>query len=620
MVAAACVAAIALAAWPVQSLRAGVGGDWGWMAGLAHVAEHGMRFGDQIVWTYGPLGFLDTWYGPVLYYGDVLLLAWAYVALLQVLLAVVLLVALRRSLPLAAAVVVATVVLALTVELVPALAVALCALLLTRSDRAATRPSTGALAFALGVLTGVALLGKLNQGLELAVFAAIVLVAEPRRREALALAAGLLSSATIGWFASGQTLADAWPFVRNGAEIVAGYAAAMGVSDPGLDWSYFAALALAASLLGLTWAATPELPLRRRWALLALYAVAVAFAFKEGFVRQDPGHLEVFFASLLVPFAMLPPEATRRVAVLAPIAMAGCAVAIGGLLGAGHAARRLDPIANATAAADQLRTLASASRQDAITADLRARLDAVYRLPPGLRAAVGRRPVMLWPLLFGEVAYAYGLDLRPLPSFEPYAAYTPALDRLGARMLASERAPARILRLDAVVGDGGYPTFEAPLAALGIFCRYRQTMTQAEWQLLAPARDRCGAPRPLGTRTAPWGADVTVPPATSPSAAVVVHVEGAGPHGLERLRALLLRPRPRWIALDGRRYPLVAATAADGLLLSAPAGLDYPAPFAMAPGSRVIAVGREGDQPGGSVTYRFEEIPLRRISPVARAP
>jgi hypothetical protein len=111
-----------------------------------------------------------------------------------------------------------------------------------------------------------------------------------------------------------------------------------------------------------------------------------------------------------------------------------------------------------------------------------------------------------------------------------------------------------------------------------------------------------------------------VPAARTPDAAVVVHVEGAGPHGLERLRALALRPHPRWIALDGHRFPLVAATAADGLLLAAPPRLDYPAPFAMAPRPHAIAVGRAGDQPGGTIAYRFEEIPLRRTPIAARAP
>jgi hypothetical protein len=617
---AACVAAIALVAWPVQSIEPKLGSDWSWLAGLAYVAEHGMRFGDQIAWSYGPLGFLDTWYGPILYYGDVLLLAWLFAVLMQVLVATTLLSALRRSLPLPAAAIGAAIVLALTPDLVPALGLAWCALALTRPSDAPRDRTAQAFPLALGALTGIALLGKLNQGVELLALALIALVADPRRRDALAFAGALLASAAIGWFASGQTLADAWPYVRNGIEIVAGYAAAMGASDPDHAWSYAAALALTALALALAWVTTRALPRRRRLGLLGLYALYAALSFKEGFVRMDPGHLEVFFGDMLVPFALLPLPAGRVVPAAALAGVVAGAVTIGALLGAHHVVRKLNPYANATAAADQLGTLASAERRAAVTAAARARLDALYRLPPQLRAAIGRRPVMPWPYLWGEVAYAYGLSLRPFPSFEPYGAYTPALDRLGARMLASARAPARILRGNAGAIDGRYATFEAPLATRAIFCRYRQIAAQEPWQVLVRGSDRCGAPQPLGTRTAAWGAPVAVPAPRTRDALVIAHVEDAGPQGLERVLAFVLRPRRRWIALDGQRFRLVAATAADGLLLSAPPKLDYPAQFAMAPRPRTIAVGRDGGEPGGTIAYRFEEVPLRSVPAVARAP
>jgi hypothetical protein len=620
VVVAACVVAIAVAAWPVHSVRPEVGSDWSWVAALSYVAEHGLRFGDQIAWTYGPLGFLDTWYRPVLYYGDVLLLSWLCTALLQILLALALLVALRRSLPLPAAAVLAAGVLALAVDLAPALALAWCALVLGRPADAPRDRLAAAFPVALGALAGLTLLGKLNQGVELLVLALVVLVADPRRRDALVFAATLLATAAVGWLATGQTLADVLPYIRNGLEIVAGYAAAMGASDPDHAWTYAAAFALAALAFALAWSSMRGAPRRRRWGLLALSVVYAGFSFKEGFVRQDPGHLEVFFGDMLVLFAVLPLAASRRLLAPALAGIVAGAVTLAALLGAHHVVRKLNPVANVAAAADQLHTLASPSRQDAIVTDLRARIAALYDVSPQVRAAVGRRPVMLWPYLFGEVAYAYDLNLRPLPGFEPYGTYTPALDRLGARMLASARAPARIMRADAPAIDGRQATFESPLATLEIFCRYRQIAAREPWQVLARSSDRCGAPRPLGTRTADWGESVAVPSPRSRDALVIAHVEGAGPHGLERLRALLLRPQRRWIALDGHSYRLVAATAADGLLLYAPPRLDYPAPFAMAPHPLRVAVGRDGGEPGGSIAYRFEEVPLRPVPAVARTP
>lgn len=616
VVVAACVVAIAVVAWPVQAISPGVSSDWGWIAAVSYVAEHGMRFGEQIAWTYGPLGFLDTWYRPVLYYGDILVLSWLSTAIMQVLLALTLLTALRRSLPLPAAALVAACVLALTIDLAAALGFAWCALAVARAPDAPRDRVMAAFPVALGVLTGLALLGKLNQGLELLTLAVVALVVDPRRRDALAFAGALLAAAAAGWLATGQTPADVWPYVRYGVEVVVGYSGAMGTADPKHAWTLAAALGFVALALVLAWASMRGAPRRRRWGLLALCAVYVVFTFKEAFVRQDPGHLEVFFGDVLVLLAVLPFGSSRRLLAPALAGIVAGAVAATAVLGAHEVTRKLNPYANVAAATDQLRTLLSPARRDALTNDLRARIMSVYQIEPQVRAAVGHRPVMFWPYLFGEAAYAYDLNLRPLPSFEPYGGYTPTLDRLDARMLASSRAPARILRADVTGIDGRLPTFEVPLATLEIFCRYRQIAAREPWQVLARAGDRCGAPRPLGTQTAGWGESVSVPSPRSRDALVIAHVEGAGPHGLELLRTLLLRPQRRWITLDGASFRLVAATAADGLLLYAPPRLDYPAPYAMAPRPLSIAVGRDGGEPGGSITYRFEEVPLRPVSAV----
>jgi hypothetical protein len=221
---------------------------------------------------------------------------------------------------------------------------------------------------------------------------------------------------------------------------------------------------------------------------------------------------------------------------------------------------------------------------------------------------------MFWPSLEGQLAYAYGLDLRPLPTLEPYAAYTPALDRIGAEMLASpSRAPARIVRLAPDVSlaiDERNPRFEAPLATLEILCRYRELGRERVWQLLTRGADRCGAPRIRATVSASWGESIAVPELDRADALMLVRVDGAEAHGLERLKTLLLRPDRRWITLDGRRFRLVPATAADGLLLRVSHAADYERPFAMATNPSRIAVRREGEQPGGQLRYTFVEVPI----------
>lgn len=607
--------AVAIVAWPFRSVEPEVGGDWSWVAALSYAAQHGLDYGGEIVWSYGPLGFLDTWYGPVLFYGDILALSWLYALVVQLLLAATLLYALRRSLPLALAAVVAAVVLVLAPERTTALGLAWCVLVLTRDQDAPRDLAARAFPLALGVLTGIAVLGKLNQGAELVVLAIVTLVAVPRRRDALAFAGTLLATAAAGWLLTGQSLGDVWPYVRNAAEVVAGYAAAMGTSEPSYRWTYPAALAIVVLALGLTWDVARGAPSRRRWGLLAVAAVYVAFNFKEAFVRQDPGHLEVLFGELLVLFAVLPVRASWRPVALGSI-VAGV-VALGVIVGSHDLARTLNPVANVTAAADQLRTLASPGRRDALTAEVRAKYRSIYALSPETVERLRGRTAMFWPYLFGEAAWAYDLDLRPLPVIEPYGVYTQKLDRLAAEMIASSRAPERIVHLGNQGGgviDGRYPSFEAPLATLEILCRYREVAVQDRWQVLARSGDRCGAPRTIGAVDVPWGGSVAVPDANRPDALVLARVEGADPHGLEQVRSLLLRPKPRWIELDGMRFRLVAATAADGLLLRAPRNADYGGAFAMAPSPLRVAIGRDGGQPGGELRYTFVEVPIRPLA------
>jgi len=459
-------------------------------------------------------------------------------------------------------------------------------------------------------------LGKLNQGGELVLLAVLALLAAPRRRDALAFAGTALAAAAAGWLATGQTLADAWPYARNALELVAGYAAAMGRPDPAAhDWTIPVALVFAAFALVLAWAAARAAPTRRRGAgLLALCAVYLLGAFKEGFVLQDEPHIEAYFGDALVVFALLPLRGWRRALPLAGLA-AG-ALAFAAVAGAGEALRIVNPYANATAVADQLRVLERAAERERIRAGVRARIEHLYGVDPRLLSAIGRRTTMLWPYLYGEVAWAYGLNLRPLPSLEPYATYTPRLDRLGARALANDdTAPQRILRAAMTAApslDGRHQAFEAPLTTLAIFCRYRQLDTAGPWQLLARAPDGCGAPRRLAATTARWGEPVDVPAPRRRDALLLARVEGVREQGLERLLSLALRPHRRWIELDNARYRLIAATAADGLLLGAPPQADYPEPFTMAPNPRAMAIARDAGQPDGELRITFLEVHMKR--------
>jgi hypothetical protein len=75
--------------------------------------------------------------------------------------------------------------------------------------------------------------------------------------------------------------------------------------------------------------------------------------------------------------------------------------------------------------------------------------------------------------------------------------------------------------------------------------------------------------------------------------------------GLERVLALLYKPSERTIALDGVTHRLVGETAGDGLVLRAPADIDYTAPYNIAPNASTIAVGKAGQGRAGTKALTF---------------
>jgi hypothetical protein len=104
-----------------------------------------------------------------------------------------------------------------------------------------------------------------------------------------------------------------------------------------------------------------------------------------------------------------------------------------------------------------------------------------------------------------------------------------------------------------------------------------------------------------------WDQQVAVPSPPNVQSFVFVRIGGVAVGGLERLYALLYRPAGRVVLLDGGSHRLVEATASDGLILQAPPGIDYTAPFNLAPNSTTIAVGENGQAPtvGHPITFSF---------------
>jgi hypothetical protein len=85
----------ALGSWNVGLLTPAPGLDPSWQAALYMAGHRGLHFGSQVIFTYGPLGFLSV---PGLWYQELAVPAFLYSALLYIALCVSLIWALRRTL------------------------------------------------------------------------------------------------------------------------------------------------------------------------------------------------------------------------------------------------------------------------------------------------------------------------------------------------------------------------------------------------------------------------------------------------------------------------------------------------------------------------------------------
>jgi hypothetical protein len=593
-------AAIAALSWPIVSIVPGVGPDPSWAAGLYMAHGEGLQFGRDVVFTYGPLGFLEV---PVLYGEALWILASLYQALLHVALAVSLLWAARRAFPLAVAVALCYGLMVIGRLEAAGLLVAFVWCFVALGQRP-PRFVLPVVTVGGGVLAAVELLGKANYGIAIFAFVALAVLGSPNRRRNVSLFAAVTGGAfLLCWLASGQSLSDLPDFAARTWQVVSGYSGAMGSDISPLGWQRPAALAAMALLVGGAGVATRRDTQPRRVGALAMVVLFSFLTFKQGFVRQGLGNTPEFFVLIAaggIAVASRLPRAPMRAgaaALTAPLVVLALLA-----LPTPSVWESLKPEPHVESLRLELQALLSRGERQKLTSQGRRSMKAAYRVDPAILGRLGQHPVYVDPWEEGA-AWAYGLNWRPVPTMQGYIAYTPSLDDLNAAAFAGPTGPAAVLRHSPGAFGGGvdssidnrYPGWESPAAMRSMLCHYGAVRTGARWQLLERMGDRCGPPRLLATMSTETGRQIEIPPPPHPRDMVFAKVHGIGVEGPEALRTFVYRARERTATFDGgRSWRLVPATAGDGLILRMSQGTDYPPPFGLAPDARTISLNVAG--------------------------
>ncbi len=535
--------------------------DASWQQVLVHAHEQQAAFGNGIIFTAGPLGFLTSrFYLPdslplklAWEFGGKLLLAGVFVGLTGFL------GRWRRV----------TVIL-VTVVLAPLFSDVFYTVLLTllvlrwlmSGNRTRWHFATALvlLSFLAQLKFTYCLLAAAGVGL-----AALEHLRRHQSREALVLLGGFIGAFLGWWLLGGQNPIRLPDYFRYSWAISSGYPWAMSFEE---SWPVFFAGAGLATLALLVLSSMLRAAPAPRGEVVApvLFLAAVwFFTWKHGFTRADGHVLGFFLFSILIGIALadLAPALHRRwFEFVAPLGLFGFWLAEPALLRSAPGGM-----------VDRFRVAgfhllhASAIRPD-FAANFAAR-SRTHELPR-LRAAIGQGTVDLFNYEQG-LLFLNGLNYRPRPIFQSYSAYTGSLLQKNAGFYRRPTAPDfAIVRVGSI--DERYPTQDDSLVLAELPTRYDFMLQEGESVLL---RKKASAPAGELRRVAvaehgvALGQEVAAPDA----AGHPLWLEASFPLSwIGKLRALLYRPPQLFIVTtDSRgqeyRHRVVPTIASTGFVI-----------------------------------------------------
>jgi hypothetical protein len=598
--------AIAWVSWPLGSLEPSTGLDSSWQAALNMAAHQSLDFGEDVIFTYGPLGFLAT---PFLYYPPYAGLAGLYVGVLHVATVASLLWAARRVFGFVPAII-ATWAIAKTVILlfpttlfVPAVAFIWCVEAIRHGGSGWT---LRLIAIAGGALGAFELLVRFNIGVVVLTLCGLTVLMEPanRARNIALFSTNAVASFLFFWILTNQDFGALPEYFRYSYELAAGYSNAMGFEEPGRQWEYVAAVVVGGLVVFTGWRSTDSWPSRRRVKLLVLGAVLGYATFKQAFVRHDVGHAAVWFTTGAA--AVLALAWRRRYRIEVGLALAAVLLTILG--SARFSWAQMDPFRSAGRAADHLQTVLSSDRLE-VARDARVDMRDSYALDEATLRAIRGRTVHIAPVE-AAIAWAYPeLKWKPLPVIQSYSAYTRRLDRLNAELLESDEAPEFILRYPGSTIDGRHPSLEAPLSILAMYCRYAHVLAGPQWHVLQHSPNRCGSMRRIASAEVRRGERFAVPRGSG-SGLILADLREYDSSPWERVRATLFRRSDQFIRVnDTTTIRMVPDTLTDLVIVHIPTNLDYPDPFSLSVDAATLCLDAHcDDSSGDSVSVPFYEL------------
>jgi hypothetical protein len=512
--------------------------DPSWRMALGYFYEHGMQYGRDVVFSYGPLGFvMGKTYSGVQWWPLIIgQLGLAVISALVIAFQASRLAGRGRLLFLIFAIL-------FGVHYEDALHMLVITILgfeLLRRGNTGWKQTTLLIALTLSVYGQIKFTNSM-----LATFVVLVACAYScwmkRWREAAGLASAYGIAYVGGWLLAGQELRNLPAYFAGSQQISEGFLWAMGFPSPFSPlWKAVLILGLLVSYALIHFRSNPDKP--RAIANTVMLGAFIYLNWKHGFVRAD-GHMIGFFYCALLPLTAYPallddPPRFRRAhywAFLAAMLLSMWALenALWGVVrnALQHAPTKI--WTNIEMALDWKQTRQK-YRDNLATA--RANADLYLT-----REIAGNSTVDVIGFETG-VALLNRLNYQPRPVIQSYATFTPYLEQLNYELYASSRTPEYVLSKIETI-DNRLPTMDDSRVLLLLAYRYEYMRTEKGfglWHLKpGPFDATTVAPRPLQSVTATINQAIPLEKLSTEPLWVTVDLQ---PSLLGKIRSFLYKP------------------------------------------------------------------------------
>lgn len=454
--------------------------DASWVLTLSFAAHNHFQWGTEIIWTYGPLGFLDY---PVPFITATYAAAVATGVILHFAL-IALVASLLRGwrCPVWVWVFVAAVfVVPYLVLPADTTCLVIGALLLLKSMQRAHRGIAWASLYAVTAAAIIALACLIKgtamvSGLGVLIIFFIFTIRRAAPVVVTALAA-FIGAFLLLWLVAGQSPGNLPAYLVTNYHLATGYSAAMGLETPAGEIA-LSPLWGAAFLLSLVGAGIFfwKRGLRPGIELVLLLLPIAAVSFKDGFVRADELHEGQFISVVAcISAVFIARVATREFAgllkFLVPPGVIAALLSAVFLLAGFNGVMPITRFGTTAAQYGSAWALATSQDSDYITPSaIEAQAQAAYQLPAGLTQALQGKSVDILPW-DNAITFAYQLEWDPSPVPQGYGAYTSYLDSRDAQHLSAGDAPDYVLVVNESV-DGRYFAFDEPFVIQALLQHY----------------------------------------------------------------------------------------------------------------------------------------------------